>query len=193
MANEKKYGTGGRKQFVRTRVPAAESIASADHPAAARGHWRWRLFTRAKVFDPNLYAVRTDSLKSTAAPVSGQVRHRPCGTRQAGCGADGRTQQPQPAAESTRPPPAKMREGWRVKVAPRRRAQTGAKKRTAGNFAAWHASPCRDTEFYNADNLFEKIDGRAPAYQNYNVQQLRCRSFAVTARRAAMWMFMNIV
>jgi hypothetical protein len=29
--------------------------------------------------------------------------------------------------------------------------------------------------------LFEKIDGRAPAYQNYNVQQLRCRSFAVNA------------
>jgi hypothetical protein len=38
-----------------------------------------------------------------------------------------------------------------------------------------------DTEFYNSDNLFEKIDGRAPAYQNYNIQQLRCRSFAVNA------------
>ena len=41
--------------------------------------------------------------------------------------------------------------------------------------------PMSDTEFYNADNLFEKIDGRAPAYQNYNVQQLRCRSFNVVA------------
>ena len=29
MATEKKYGSGGRKQFVRTRVPAAESFASA--------------------------------------------------------------------------------------------------------------------------------------------------------------------
>ena len=36
-----------------------------------------------------------------------------------------------------------------------------------------------DTEFYNADNLFEKIDGRAPAYLNFNVQGLRCRSFSV--------------
>jgi hypothetical protein len=38
-----------------------------------------------------------------------------------------------------------------------------------------------DTEFYNSDNLYEKIDGRSPAYQSYNVQALRCRSFAVTA------------
>jgi hypothetical protein len=38
-----------------------------------------------------------------------------------------------------------------------------------------------DTEFYNPDNLFEKIDGRAPAYQGFNVQQLRCRSFNVVA------------
>jgi hypothetical protein len=37
-----------------------------------------------------------------------------------------------------------------------------------------------DTEFYNADNLFEKIDGRAPAYLNFNFQKLRCRSFSIT-------------
>ena len=37
------------------------------------------------------------------------------------------------------------------------------------------------TEFYTSDNLFEKIDGRAPAYQGFNVQQLRCRSFSVLA------------
>ena len=39
--------------------------------------------------------------------------------------------------------------------------------------------PMGDTEFYSADNLFEKIDGRAPAYLNFNVQGLRCRSFSV--------------
>jgi hypothetical protein len=37
------------------------------------------------------------------------------------------------------------------------------------------------TEFYNSDNLYEKIDGRAPAYQGFNVVQLRCRSFSVNA------------
>jgi hypothetical protein len=39
--------------------------------------------------------------------------------------------------------------------------------------------PMSDTEFYSADNLFEKIDGRAPAYLNFNFQNLRCRSFSV--------------
>jgi hypothetical protein len=39
--------------------------------------------------------------------------------------------------------------------------------------------PMGDTEFYNADNLYEKIDGRAPAYLNFNFQQLRCRPFSV--------------
>ena len=41
--------------------------------------------------------------------------------------------------------------------------------------------PMSDTEFYTSDNLYEKIDGRAPAYQSFNVQQLRCRSFNVVA------------
>ncbi len=35
------------------------------------------------------------------------------------------------------------------------------------------------TEFYSPENLYEKIDGRAPAYLGFNFQQLRCRSFAV--------------
>ena len=39
------------------------------------------------------------------------------------------------------------------------------------------------TEFYNSDNLFEKIDGRAPAYQGFNFQQLRCRTFTVVASK----------
>jgi hypothetical protein len=41
--------------------------------------------------------------------------------------------------------------------------------------------PMSPTEFYNSDNLYEKIDGRAPAYQSFNVQQLRSRSFNVIA------------
>jgi len=41
--------------------------------------------------------------------------------------------------------------------------------------------PMSPTEFYNSDNLYEKIDGRAPAYQGFNVVQLRSRSFSVDA------------
>ncbi len=39
--------------------------------------------------------------------------------------------------------------------------------------------PTGPTEFYSTDTLYEKINGRAPAYQDFNFQQLRCRSFAV--------------
>ena len=46
-------------------------------------------------------------------------------------------------------------------------------------------TPMAATEFYNSDNLFEKIDGRAPAYQNYNILQLRCRSFNVAVAKGS--------
>jgi hypothetical protein len=39
--------------------------------------------------------------------------------------------------------------------------------------------PMGDTEFYSSDDLYQKIDGRSPAYQGFNVQQLRCRSFSI--------------
>ena len=51
--------------------------------------------------------------------------------------------------------------------------------------------PMGDTEFYNADNLFEKIDGRAPAYLNFNVQSSAAAPSPSTGRRAASWTFMN--
>jgi hypothetical protein len=37
------------------------------------------------------------------------------------------------------------------------------------------------TERYNADTLYEKINGRAPAYLEYNFQELTCRSFSVSS------------
>lgn len=36
-----------------------------------------------------------------------------------------------------------------------------------------------DTEFYSSDDLYQKIDGRSPAYQGFNVQELRCRTFSI--------------
>ncbi len=170
MATEKKYGTGGRKQFVRTTVPAAESIASAILLLllAAIGY---AIYHKGKSFDPNLYAVRTDSLKSTATAVEGKAgtarstpETRPVADHAAAAkpaageegpaegGAEGHNETPKPAAKSE----------------PLELALAGTK-------------PMGDTEFYNSENLYEKIDGRAPAYQNYNVQALRCRSFSVTA------------
>lgn len=41
------------------------------------------------------------------------------------------------------------------------------------------AKPMGPTEFYSADTLYEKIDGRAPAYMEFGFQQLRSRSYEV--------------
>ncbi len=176
MANEKKYGTGGRKQFVRTRVPVAESIAGAIIlllllvTAIA-------IYHKGKIFDPNRYAVRTDSLKSTAAAVEGKagtVRSQ-AGTQ---LGEDGMTAAPKPAAEklsgSEETPAVVGADGATAAPKP-------ALKNEPLEISLAGSKPMADTEFYTSDNLFEKIDGRAPAYQNYNVQQMRCRSFTVNA------------
>lgn len=37
-------------------------------------------------------------------------------------------------------------------------------------------------ERYNADTLYEKINGRAPAYFEFNFQELTCRSFSVSGQ-----------
>ena len=177
MANEKKYGSGGRKQFVRTRVPAVESIAGAIillllvAIAVAILH-------KGKVFDPNLYAVRTDSLKSTAAPVTGKSGTAPSAPEPRTLAPVAPAPAAVPASESSAAAGENSGEGGGE--------GSGAAPKPALKGAPLEISlpgtkPMSDTEFYNADNLFEKIDGRAPAYQNYNVQQLRSRSFAVTA------------
>lgn len=179
MASEKKYGSGGRKQFVRTRVPVAESIAGAVILLLLAGI-TLAIYHAGKHFDPNRYAVRADSLKSTAAAVEGKAGTAPSA----------------PSTLETAPVLA-------AAEAPKTAAETASASgdnagagEGGGEGSAVASPPAKgqpleislpgtqpmaDTEFYSADNLFEKIDGRAPAYQNYNVQQLRCRSFAVNA------------
>jgi hypothetical protein len=183
MANERKQGSGGRKQFVRTQVPRAESFASAIIllllvVAAAA------IYHKGKVFDPNLYAVRTDSLKSTAAPVEGKGGTAPSTPSAPQASAV-------PAATQTAVEPEAVPPAENSPVAAENPAEGAATSPAAAPQPALKnepmdvslpgSKPMGDTEFYNSDNLFEKIDGRAPAYQSFNVQQLRCRSFAVNA------------
>jgi hypothetical protein len=170
----KNYGSGGRKQFVRTRVPAAESFASALI-LLALVVIACAILHKGRVYDPNLYAVRTDSLKSTAAAVTGKAGTAPAAPAAAIPAA---VTEPAPAAEA-----APAGEGAS--------AEGGSEGGTASSKAVLKneplevslpgVKPMSDTEFYSSDNLYEKIDGRAPAYQNYNVQELRTRSFAVPA------------
>ncbi len=160
MASEKKSGTGNRREFVRTKVPPSERIASVVIVLllAVIGV---AIAIKGRHFNPDIFAVRTDSLKSTAAPVVGKSVTAPSApanivenpaAAENPAGAEGSGDAPQPA----------------VKGEPLEISLAGIK-------------PMGDTEFYDSDNLFEKIDGRAPAYQKFNIQALRCRSFAVAA------------
>ena len=175
MASEKKYGAGGRKEFVRTRVPLAELISGAVILLLLLVIG-FAIYHKGKVFDPNRYNVRTEALKSTAAAVEGKA--------------------------GTVPSENKMVAGERAKAAGGENsiAPTGGEGRGEGEdnmespaspkstfknepleIVLPGIKPMSDTEFYNSDNLYEKIDGRAPAYQSFNVQQLRCRTFVLTA------------
>ena len=176
MAPDKKYGSGGRKQFVRTRVPVAESTAGAVILVllVAIG---LAIHHAGKTFDPNLYAVRADSLKSTAAAVAGKAGTAPATP----AGAPAADAIPKPTPDVATATGENSAEGGSEGSASPTATAKAAVKTEPLEIALPGSKPMGDTEFYTADNLFEKIDGRAPAYQNYNVQQLRCRSFAVTA------------
>jgi hypothetical protein len=173
MATDKKYGGGGRKEFVRSNVPLAESVASAIILLllVASGFAIWH---KGKVFDPNLYSVRTDALKSTALAVEGKNGTAPSAAvpdaptsaepqKIAAENATGEAAAPDAGAEGSSDAPKPAAKGEPLEI-----SLTGTK-------------PMGDTEFYTADSLYEKIDGRAPAYQSFNVVALRCRSFAVNA------------
>jgi len=156
--------TGNRKTFRRTKVSPVERVASLI-TVVLLGVIGVAIWYQGKHYNPDRFALRTDALKSTTAAVegkSGTVGGMVAGTgdtpaplksQTAGEGESG-------AAEGTAAPaPVIKGEPLEIKI-------DGLK-------------PMGDTEFYNADNLFEKIDGRAPAYLNFNVQALRCRSFSV--------------
>jgi len=170
MASEKKSGAGNRREFVRIKIPLAERIASIVIIFAMAGIGV-AIAIKGRHFDPNLFAVRTDSLKSTASAVEGKA-----GTARS-------TPETKPAAEnSVAAKPAAAEEG---SVEGDAEGATAAPKPAVKGepleISLSGLKPMSATEFYSADNLFEKIDGRAPAYQNYNVVQMRCRSFNVVA------------
>lgn len=180
MATEKKYGSGGRKQFVRTRVPVAESFAGAAILLLLVAI-AYSIYHKGKVYDPNLYAVRTDSLKSTAAAVEGKAGTAPPETK-----AAAPTQAPKTAAEPMAEPAGENPPAAAGEIGGEGGGEGSAATKPAVKGEPLEISlpgtkPMSGTEFYSSDNLFEKIDGRAPAYQSYNVQTLRCRSFAVNA------------
>jgi len=168
-----------RRQFVRTRVTLVERVASVVCLvllAAIGGYVLWK----GKHFDPALYSVRTESLQTTTNEVKGED-----GTVRA---ADARPE----LEAAVAPKPEAMVASGGAEAAPAPDASASAEGSAEGSASGPPikgdplevnlpgTSPMSDTEFYGPNNLFEKIDGRAPAYLTFNFQGLRCRSFSVT-------------
>jgi len=176
MAIDKKYGSGGRKQFVRTRVPLAERISSIVIIVLLAGIGV-AIAIKGKHFNPDIFAVRTDSLKSTATAVAGKAGTAPS-SPEATAENPASAEAPKSVAEKPAGAADASAEGG---VEGSGDAPKPAVKGEPMEIALAGLKPMSDTEFYNSDNLFEKIDGRSPAYQSFNVQALRCRSFNVVA------------
>ena len=168
MPGNKKYGAGGRKEFVRTQVPTVELVSGAVILAiiAVIGI---AIYKKGQRFDPHLYEVRTESLKTTANAVEGKAATAAPGTKGI-------------ATEAAKP---FTEEGYGYEETSPEGGSTTASKPASKSepleIALAGTKPMGDTEFYSSENLYEKIDGRAPAYQGFNVQQLRCRSFSLKA------------
>ncbi|MGA2279259.1 MAG: DUF6599 family protein [Verrucomicrobiota bacterium] len=157
---------GNRKTFRRTRIPAAERAAGVVI-VVLLGVIGVAIFIKGRHYDPGRFMLRTSALQSTAAEVKG--KSGTAGGADVASGISSSAMTPAPATSESEGEPA---EGH-ASAAP-------AVKGEPLEIKLDGLQPMGDTEFYNADNLFEKIDGRAPAYLNFNFQQLRCRSFSVT-------------
>jgi hypothetical protein len=155
--------TGNRKTFRRTKVSSLERVVSLITVVllVVTGVAIW---FKGKHYNPDRFVLNINALKSTAAEVKG--KSGTAGGTDAGPGETQASLKTISAAGEGEaegaavPAPAAKGEPLEIKL-------DGLK-------------PMSDTEFYNADNLFEKIDGRAPAYLNFNFQKLRCRSFSIT-------------
>jgi hypothetical protein len=159
--------TGNRKTFRRTRVSTVERVVSLITVVllVVIGVAIW---FKGKHYNPDRFALNPDALKSTAAAVEGKS-----GTA---LGADVSSGETKTAVKTQA-----VGEGEAtVEPAEGAGASASAAKGEPLEIKLDGLKPMSDTEFYNADNLFEKIDGRAPAYLNFNFQKLRCRSFSIT-------------
>ena len=168
--------TGNRKSFVRTRVPAAEQIAGWVIVVLLTGIGA-SILVKGRRYDPGRFMLRTEALSSTTASVEGKSSTAPGGS-------DGRPVKTT-TAQSVSGTDA-LREGYGDEdTAAAHTAGTPAQKQEPLDLKVDGVAPMGPTEFYAPDNLFEKIDGRAPAYLGFNFQQLRCRSFSVAGEKGS--------
>ena len=169
-----------RKEFVRTEVPFIERSISVLVVCFLAGIG-CTVWWKGQHFDPALYSLRSEALKSTSSDVEGKS-----GTlRSAGGGEPGEVEAKASAKSTPATPAAETGEGAPAESAGGNDGHGGTAapaKLVKGepmelNIAS--LKPMGATEFYSAETLFEKIDGRSGAYTGFNCQGLRFRSFNV--------------
>jgi len=165
----------GRKAFQRTKVSRTERIISCSIVTllAVIGI---AVGIQGRNFDPGLYSLRPEALKSTESAV--EIKSATQGERASRPFGDG-TSHRSPASGGTPMPPdqatsSESPDGYEAAAAP---PTVAASKNEPLDVPG--KKPMGDTEFYSPDTLYEKIDGRAPAYLEFHFQQLRSRSFAL--------------
>ena len=192
----------GRKAFTRTKVSLPERIISFSLVSllAAIGLAVW---IAGRNFDPGLYSLRTEALKSTEAPDEREKKASPPKNledaapsaptfpnqimgRHGGHSSKETAPASRPIEDSASnrdpaPPtagtPSEQESPDGHEAAPSAAPSTPAAKSAPIEIPG--TKPAGDTEFYSPDSLYEKIDGRAPAYIEFHFQQLRTRSFSV--------------
>ncbi len=158
-----------RNEFVRPQIPVVERVASGVILVLIAGIGA-AIWIKGHHFDPGLYSLRTDALKSTANAVEGKTTTlRVSASDRA---TEGAPSVPVVAAEKIAAHETAPEEGAA-------KATTAAATGEPLELALPGLTAMGKTEFYNTANLFEKIDGRSPAYEAFNVQQLRSRSFGL--------------
>ncbi len=196
MASPKPARSGNRREFVRTAVPVAERVASVVILLVIAGVAA-EVYYQGHHFDPNLYTPRNDALQSTALAVAGKSGTAPSAAPVATVAAAPAAAKPaessgdiitEPKTDAT---PAGSGDGAGPAPAAGAASAEGggegsgdpkpAPKGQPLELTLAGTKPMSDTEFYNSDTLYEKIDGRSPAYQSFNVVGLRCRTFSVQA------------
>ena len=201
MATTKPTRTGNRRDFVRTQVPYVERFSSAAILLLLAGIGV-AIAIKGRHYNPDLYDVRPDSLNSTASAVEGKSQTLKAEGAPPAAATTAAAETATPAAQTTTATatPSGETTGDTItepQTAPAKPATASAEGDAGAEgssdtpkpapigeplvIALDGLQPMSDTEFYNSDTLYEKIDGRSPAYQSFNVTALRCRTFNVLA------------
>jgi hypothetical protein len=163
-----------RSQFVRTQIPFSERVATVICLALVVGIGV-AIFIKGRHFDPARYALRTEALQTTAENVEGKTAT----IRGEAAQARGVVRTATIGATTAQPAPVSEAGGYVEEASSSQPAANPAIKNEPLVMTVAGIKPMSDTEFYSPDTLYEKIDGRAPAYLGFNFQNLRNRSFEV--------------